>query len=92
MSDVALYRLGSSRFPPLTPSHPSRLMPALSAQDTGAPTIFDKIIAKQIPATIIYEDDHALAFRDINPQVHGAGCRRHAARRCSWMCFACLWE
>ena len=29
-------------------------------------TIFDKIVAKEIPATIIHEDDLCLAFRDIN--------------------------
>lgn len=45
--------------------------PTHSAADSGAPTIFDKIIAKEIPAQIIYEDDTALAFRDINPQVTG---------------------
>ena len=33
------------------------------------PTIFDKIIAKEIPADIVYEDDDCLAFRDINPQA-----------------------
>ncbi|MCV2883340.1 histidine triad nucleotide-binding protein [Aestuariibacter sp. AA17] len=32
-------------------------------------TIFSKIIAKEIPAEIIYEDDIALAFNDINPQA-----------------------
>ncbi|SMF79007.1 histidine triad nucleotide-binding protein [Pseudobacteriovorax antillogorgiicola] len=32
-------------------------------------TIFDKIIAKEIPADIVFEDDHVLAFRDINPQA-----------------------
>ena len=32
-------------------------------------TIFDKIISKEIPADIIYEDEHTLAFRDINPQA-----------------------
>ena len=32
-------------------------------RDSGEPTIFDKIIAKQIPADIIYEDDTVLAFR-----------------------------
>ncbi|KAK9821290.1 hypothetical protein WJX81_000713 [Elliptochloris bilobata] len=37
--------------------------------DGGTPTLFDKIINKQIPANIIYEDDTALAFRDINPQA-----------------------
>lgn len=36
----------------------------------GAPsTIFDKIISKQIPADIIYEDDRCLAFNDISPQA-----------------------
>lgn len=30
---------------------------------------FDKIIAKEIPSTIVYEDDKVLAFRDINPQA-----------------------
>lgn len=33
-----------------------------------APTFFDKIVNKEIPAKIIYEDDVCLAFRDINPQ------------------------
>ncbi len=32
-------------------------------------TIFSKIIAKEIPAEIIYEDDISLAFKDINPQA-----------------------
>jgi histidine triad (HIT) family protein len=31
--------------------------------------IFQKIIDKQIPADIVYEDDRCLAFRDINPQA-----------------------
>ncbi len=31
--------------------------------------IFLKIIDKQIPAAIVYEDDCCLAFRDINPQA-----------------------
>lgn len=30
-------------------------------------TIFAKIIAREIPADIVYEDDRSLAFRDINP-------------------------
>jgi len=29
--------------------------------------IFCKIVAKQIPANIVYEDDDVLAFEDINP-------------------------
>lgn len=32
-------------------------------------TIFSKIIRKEIPADIVYEDDLCLAFRDINPQA-----------------------
>lgn len=32
-------------------------------------TIFSKIIAKEIPADIVYEDDLVLAFRDIAPQA-----------------------
>lgn len=31
------------------------------------PTIFSKIIAKEIPATVVYEDDLVLAFKDIAP-------------------------
>ena len=32
-------------------------------------TIFSKIIRKEIPADIVYEDDLALAFRDIYPSA-----------------------
>ena len=32
-------------------------------------TIFDKIISRDIPAEIIYEDNNYLAFNDINPQA-----------------------
>ena len=32
-------------------------------------TIFSKIIRKEIPANIVYEDDLALAFTDVNPQA-----------------------
>lgn len=32
-------------------------------------TIFDKIIAGEIPADIVHEDEISLAFRDINPQA-----------------------
>ena len=33
-----------------------------------ADCLFCKIIARQIPASIVYEDDRVLAFNDINPQ------------------------
>ena len=32
-------------------------------------TLFEKIIAREIPAAIVYEDDSVLAFRDIKPQA-----------------------
>ena len=32
-------------------------------------TLFAKIIRREIPADIVYEDDDVLAFRDINPQA-----------------------
>ncbi|MDO5114133.1 MAG: histidine triad nucleotide-binding protein [Planctomycetia bacterium] len=32
-------------------------------------TIFKKIIDREIPADIVYEDEECLAFRDINPQA-----------------------
>jgi histidine triad (HIT) family protein len=31
--------------------------------------IFAKILRKEIPATVVYEDDSVLAFRDINPKA-----------------------
>ena len=34
-----------------------------------ADTIFSKIIRREMPADIVYEDDEILAFRDINPQA-----------------------
>ena len=32
-------------------------------------TLFERIAAREIPATIIYEDDLVFALRDINPQA-----------------------
>jgi histidine triad (HIT) family protein len=32
-------------------------------------TIFSKIIRREIPADIVYEDDFCLAFRDVAPQA-----------------------
>ncbi len=32
-------------------------------------TIFHKIIDREIPAAIVYEDDSVLAFKDIHPQA-----------------------
>jgi histidine triad (HIT) family protein len=42
-------------------------------------TLFSKIIAREIPADIVYEDEHVVAFRDIAPQapVHIVLATRH---------------
>ena len=32
-------------------------------------TLFEKIAAREIPASIVYEDNVVLAFRDINPKA-----------------------
>jgi len=32
-------------------------------------TLFEKIIHRQLPASIVYEDEQVLAFRDIHPQA-----------------------
>ena len=32
-------------------------------------TIFKRIIDREIPATIVYEDEQCLAFRDVSPQA-----------------------
>jgi len=34
-----------------------------------AETIFSRIIRREIPADIVFEDEQCLAFRDINPQA-----------------------
>lgn len=32
-------------------------------------TLFDKILAGEIPARVVYEDENVLAFHDISPQA-----------------------
>jgi histidine triad (HIT) family protein len=39
------------------------------AGKNGAMTIFEKIIRREIPAEIVWEDEDAIAFRDVNPQA-----------------------
>ena len=36
---------------------------------TSKKTLFEKIIDREIPADIIYEDDQSIAFHDIQPQA-----------------------
>jgi histidine triad (HIT) family protein len=52
-------------------------MAAMSEQDC----IFCKIVAGELPATIVDQDEHTLAFMDINPATRGHALvipRRHA--------------
>jgi len=37
--------------------------------DQDGPTIFDKLLSGEIPANIVYQDDKAFCFRDVNPQA-----------------------
>ncbi len=39
------------------------------AINPNLPTFFDKIVDGSIPATVIYQDELCMAFRDINPQA-----------------------
>ena len=39
--------------------------------DAHAPTIFDKILAGELPCHRVYEDEHVLAFLDISPIAPG---------------------
>lgn len=43
----------------------------VAAKSAGSTTktIFDKIISKEIPAQILYEDDKCIAFKDVTPQA-----------------------
>ena len=36
---------------------------------SGSETLFTKIINREVPADIVYEDDFCLAFKDLNPQA-----------------------
>ena len=41
----------------------------LNSRTPPTMTLFEKIIAREIPADIIYEDDFCVSFRDINPKA-----------------------
>ena len=32
-------------------------------------TLFEKIVAREIPAKVVFEDDEVMAFHDVNPQA-----------------------
>lgn len=37
--------------------------------DSSAPSVFTRIVAREIPADILWESDSLIAFKDINPQA-----------------------
>ena len=41
----------------------------MSHMSTDAPTIFERIVAREIPADIVFESESLIAFRDIAPQA-----------------------
>lgn len=41
--------------------------PAAAAMAAGSKTVFERIVAREIPAAIVYEDETAIAFRDLSP-------------------------
>ena len=45
------------------------ISPVMGLINAVTETIFSRIIRKEIPADIVYEDDLCLAFRDISPQA-----------------------
>jgi HIT domain len=36
-------------------------------RDTKPATLYDRLLKKELPTTVVHEDDSVLAFRDINP-------------------------
>ena len=50
---------------------PGASVPPVASRHTPAPmadkTLFQKIADREIPADLVYEDEQAVAFRDINP-------------------------
>lgn len=41
----------------------------VTMSDSNEPSIFTRIVAREIPADIVFESDTIVAFKDINPQA-----------------------
>src|SRR4051812_13576191 len=52
-----------------SPPPPQRQEGASPPKDASLATIFDRIINKEIKANIVFEDEQALAFKDVDPQA-----------------------
>jgi len=56
------------QLPIVSPCKMAEVKAAQSAS-TGGDTIFGKIVRKELPADILYEDDRVMAIKDVNPQA-----------------------
>jgi len=45
------------------------MLESLTVCEPAMPTLFHKIIRRELPAEIVYEDDDLIAFKDIAPQA-----------------------
>jgi histidine triad (HIT) family protein len=50
-------------------NYPITKLPNYQIQETMSDCLFCKIINREIPGSIVYEDDRVLAFNDINPRA-----------------------
>ena len=41
----------------------------MADMSSDSPTVFERIVAREIPADIVFESDRVIAFRDIAPQA-----------------------
>ncbi len=41
----------------------------MADSEQSSDTVFGAIVRGEIPADIVYQDEHAIAFRDLNPQA-----------------------
>ena len=41
----------------------------MNAMSITEPTVFERIIAREIPATVVYDDDRIIAFEDVAPKA-----------------------
>src|SRR5262245_62255979 len=62
-----LFVLFAKSWPPLLIGH--GLIVRCANETLGLMTIFEKIIARKIPAKVIWEDEDAIAFHDVDPQA-----------------------
>ncbi|XP_052881413.1 adenylylsulfatase HINT1-like isoform X4 [Gossypium arboreum] len=70
--------------PPASSLMASEKEAALASAPSDSPTIFDKIINKEIPATVVYEDDKLFCNRrpkELKDTLY-----------CDFLCRFCFWD